>query len=128
MWTWTITPAWASNILGWEPRCPYFCCPWPDSPPTAGFLAKFYVFSSAVRQGLTPLVIIGVLASLVSVYYYLKIIVYMYMRPASREVEAGLQSPELFLVLFVCLYGVLQLGISPGNILGLIRQAAALLP
>jgi NADH-quinone oxidoreductase subunit N len=92
-------------------------------PPTAGFLAKFYVFSSAVRQGLTPLVIIGVLASLVSVYYYLKIIVFMYMRPPSHEVEAGLQSPELFLVLFLCLYGVLQLGINPGNILALIRQA-----
>ncbi|MGB9004663.1 MAG: proton-conducting transporter membrane subunit, partial [Candidatus Aminicenantales bacterium] len=97
-------------------------------PPTAGFLAKFYVFSSAVRQGLTPLVIIAVLASLVSVYYYLKIIVFMYMHPPSREVEAGLQSPELFLVLFLCLYGVLQLGINPGNILALIRQAVATLP
>ena len=92
-------------------------------PPTAGFLAKFYVFSSAVRQGLTPLVIVAVLASLVSVYYYLKIIVFMYMRPASREVEAGLQSPELFLVLFLCLYGVLQFGLNPANILVFIRQA-----
>ena len=97
-------------------------------PPTAGFLAKFYVFSSAVRQGLTPLVIIAVLASLVSVYYYLKIIVFMYMRPPSRDIEAGLQSPELFLVLFLCLYGVLQLGLNPGNILVFIRQAVSSLP
>ncbi len=94
-------------------------------PPTAGFLAKFYVFSSAVRQGLTPLVVLAVMASLVSVYYYLKVIVFMYMRPPSREVVAGLQSPELFLVLFLCLYGVLQFGLNPGNILAFIRQAIA---
>jgi NADH-quinone oxidoreductase subunit N len=97
-------------------------------PPTAGFLAKFYVFSSAVRQGLTPLVVVAVMASLVSVYYYLKVIVFMYMRPPSREVVAGLQSPELFLVLFLCLYGVLQFGLNPGNVLAFIRQAIASLP
>lgn len=96
-------------------------------PPTAGFLAKFYVFSAAVRQGLTPLVIIGVLASLVSVFYYLRVIVAMYMREPSREVAIEADHPELFLVLFLCLYGVLQLGIFPGNILAVIRQAVAAL-
>jgi NADH-quinone oxidoreductase subunit N len=97
-------------------------------PPTAGFLAKFYVFSAAVRAGLTPLVIIGVLASLVSVYYYLRIVVYMYMREPGREVELEVDNPALFLVLFLCLYGVLQLGIFPGNILLIIKQAVASLP
>ena len=94
-------------------------------PPTGGFLAKFYVFAGAVRQGLTPLVIIGVLASLVSVYYYLRIVVYMYMRPPSREIEIETENPALFLVLFLCLYGVLQLGIFPANILQIIRQTVA---
>lgn len=97
-------------------------------PPTAGFLAKFYVFSAAVRAGLVPLVIIGVLASLVSVFYYLRIIVAMYMRDPVREVEIEVDNPALFLVLFLCLYGVLQLGIFPGNILVVIRQAVASLP
>ena len=96
-------------------------------PPTGGFLAKFYVFSSAVKQGLVPLVIIGVLASLVSVFYYLRIIVYMYMREPSREIDIVVENPALFLVLFLCLYGVLQLGLYPRNILALINQAVSLL-
>jgi len=97
-------------------------------PPTGGFLAKFYVFSAAVREGLIALVIIGVLASLISVYYYLRIIVYMYMREPSREVSIYLENPALFLVLFLCLYGVLQLGIFPGNVLIIIRQAVSTIP
>ncbi len=97
-------------------------------PPTAGFLAKFYVFSAAVRQNLVPLVVIGVLASLVSVFYYLRIVVYMYMREPAQQVEIDPENPALFLVLFLCLYGVLQLGIFPGNILAVIRQAVAALP
>ena len=86
-------------------------------------MAKFYVFSAAVRKGLTPLVIIAVLASLISVFYYLRIIVYMYMREPEREIEIEMENPALFLVLFLCLYGVLQLGIFPGNVLYIIKQA-----
>jgi NADH-quinone oxidoreductase subunit N len=97
-------------------------------PPTAGFLAKFYVFSSAVRAGLIPLVVIGVLASLVSVFYYLRIVVYMYMKEPGRQVDIEVENPALFLVLFLCLYGVLQLGIFPGNILLVIKQAVSALP
>ncbi|MBN2409168.1 MAG: NADH-quinone oxidoreductase subunit N [Candidatus Aminicenantes bacterium] len=97
-------------------------------PPTAGFLAKFYIFSSAVRTDLVPLVIIGVLASLVSVFYYLRIVVYMYMREPVHRIEVDVENPALFLVLFLCLYGVLQLGIFPGNILLVIKQAVASLP
>jgi NADH-quinone oxidoreductase subunit N len=97
-------------------------------PPTGGFLAKFYVFSAAVREGLIVLVIIGVMASLISVYYYLRIIVYMYMREPTREVSVYLENPALFLVLFLCLYGVLQLGIFPGNVLIIIKQAVNSIP
>ena len=96
-------------------------------PPTGGFLAKFYVFSSAVKQGLVPLVIIGVLASLVSVFYYLRIIVYMYMREPAEEIDIAVENPALFLVLFLCLYGVLQLGLFPRYILVLIQQAVSAL-
>jgi NADH-quinone oxidoreductase subunit N len=94
-------------------------------PPTGGFLAKFYVFSGAVREGLISLVVIGVLASLISVYYYLRVIVFMYMREPSHEVDINLENPALFLVLFLCLYGVLQLGIFPGNVLIIIKQAVS---
>ena len=72
-----------------------------------------------------PLVIIGVLASLISVFYYLRIIVYMYMREPSQEIEIAVENPSLFLVLFLCLYGVIQLGLFPRNILILINQAVS---
>ncbi len=97
-------------------------------PPTGGFLAKFYVFSEAVHKGLTPLVIIGVLASLISVFYYLRIIVYMYMREPSYSFKIYENNPALFLALFICLYGVIQLGLFPGNVLLFIKQAVASLP
>jgi NADH-quinone oxidoreductase subunit N len=97
-------------------------------PPTGGFLAKFYIFSAAVRQGLESLVIIAVLASLVSVFYYLRIVIYMYMKDPLRDVDINLNNPALFLVLFLCLYGVLQLGLFPKNVLILINQALSSLP
>ena len=94
-------------------------------PPTAGFLAKFYVFGAAVREGHPLLAIAGVLASLVSVAYYLRVVVVMYMRDPVNEVFIERESPALFLVVFLCLLGTLQLGLWPGNILAVIRQAFA---
>jgi NADH-quinone oxidoreductase subunit N len=67
-------------------------------PPTAGFIAKWYIFAAAVQEGHFWLAIIGVLSSVVSVFFYLRIVVMMYMteetpapRPAvSRTAMAGL--------------------------------------
>ena len=50
-------------------------------PPMAGFVAKWYVFSAAVKAGTTWLAIIGVLTSVVSVFFYLRVVVMMYMTP-----------------------------------------------
>ena len=52
----------------------------------------------------------------------------MYMKEPGREVDIAVENPALFLVLFLCLYGVLQLGIFPGNILVVIKQAVSALP
>jgi NADH-quinone oxidoreductase subunit N len=92
-------------------------------PPTAGFLAKFYVFSAAVREGHVLLVAAAVLASLVSVAYYLKVIVAMYMREPETDITLERDAPALWLVIFFCLLGVLQLGLWPGNVLRFIRAA-----
>ncbi|MFW6160861.1 MAG: NADH-quinone oxidoreductase subunit N [Acidobacteriota bacterium] len=97
-------------------------------PPTGGFLAKFYVFASAVEKGLVPLVVIAVIASLISVYYYLRVVVYMYMKQATRPLPIQTDNPGVYLVMFLCLYGVLRLGLFPGNILVWIRQAISFLP
>jgi len=54
-------------------------------PPTAGFMAKVYVFGVALKAGLVPLVVVGVLNSVISVYYYLRITVAMYMEEPQGE-------------------------------------------
>jgi NADH-quinone oxidoreductase subunit N len=92
-------------------------------PPMAGFLAKFYVFAAAVREGHIALTVAAVLASLVSVAYYLKVIVVMYMRDGDTDIAVERENPALALVLFLSLFGTLQLGLWPGNLLALIRQA-----
>ncbi len=92
-------------------------------PPTAGFLGKFYIFSAAVAKGHVLLAVAGVLASLIAVAYYLKIIVAMYMQDAETEPAIDRDNPALYLVIFMCLIGVVQLGVWPGNLLTLIRQA-----
>jgi len=65
-------------------------------PPTAGFFAKFYVFRAAVEAGSwgVLLAIVGVIASVISVFYYLRVVYYLYLRPApapaaEAEAEAG---------------------------------------
>jgi NADH-quinone oxidoreductase subunit N len=92
-------------------------------PPTAGFLAKFYLFSAAVAAGYVGLAIVAVLASLISVAYYFKVIAAMYMREAATEPELETENPALLLAVFTCLLGVVVLGLWPGNLLVLIRQA-----
>ncbi len=54
-------------------------------PPLVGFVGKYYVFAAAVHAGLIPLAIIGVLASAASVYYYLRVMVFLYFKEAHKE-------------------------------------------
>jgi NADH-quinone oxidoreductase subunit N len=88
-------------------------------PPLGGFIAKWYVFSAAIAAGNTWLAIIGVLTSVVSVFFYLRIVVMMYMTPGDRPglVPAipGLAGAALVASAVVVLY----LGILPARILDL---------
>lgn len=84
-------------------------------PGTAGFMGKLMIFSAAVGAGEIGLAILGVLMSVVSVYYYLRIPVLMYMRePGDEAPRQELASGEA-LVLGVCALGVLYLGLSPNG-------------
>ena len=84
-------------------------------PGTAGFIGKWMIFSSAVDAGQLPLAIVGVLMSVVSVYYYLRIPVLMYMRePADENMPQELATGE-FLVLALCGFAILYLGIFPNS-------------
>ena len=93
-------------------------------PPTAGFVGKFYLFSAAVKNGYIWLAVIGVLNSAASIYYYLRIVVYMYMRPAEDEAPVPRPPRTAFsLALCVAAAAVLILGIVPGDLLALAERS-----
>ncbi|MBM4433222.1 MAG: NADH-quinone oxidoreductase subunit N [Chloroflexi bacterium] len=94
-------------------------------PPAAGFMAKFYVFSSAVNQGLLWLVIIAVINSVISAYYYLRVVKIMWLGEASSD-EKVPSSAALKVALSLSCLGVLLLGIIPGQMMRLAQFAASI--
>ena len=92
-------------------------------PPTAGFMAKVYVFSAAVKAGYYWLVVIAVLNSAVAAYYYLRVMVYMYFREPEREVRVDLFSLAGVIAVILAVWGVLQLGIFPSDFLALAQRS-----
>jgi NADH-quinone oxidoreductase subunit N len=92
-------------------------------PPAAGFMAKFYIFSMAASNGLLWLVVIAVINSVISAYYYLRVVrVMWFAEPASAEKVPSSWAPALALAL--CSLGVLLLGIIPGLLMRLADIAA----
>jgi NADH-quinone oxidoreductase subunit N len=81
-------------------------------PPTAGFMGKFWLFSAAIEAGYVWLALIGVLNSAVSLYYYLRVVVFMFMKD---EVSASplAPSPALAVAITIALGGTIYLGIYP---------------
>ena len=94
-------------------------------PPTAGFIAKWYVFSAAVGAGYYGLAIIGVLSSVVSVFFYLRIVVMMYMSERdARPLPAPIGTIALA-ALAISVVGVLYLGILPAQLIDLAQASVA---
>jgi len=92
-------------------------------PPTAGFIAKWYVFSAAVGSGYYGLAIIGVLSSVVSVFFYLRIVVMMYMTDRdARPIPAPIPAIAMA-ALIVSMLGVLYLGVLPTRVIELAQQS-----
>ncbi|MCX5741792.1 MAG: NADH-quinone oxidoreductase subunit N [Proteobacteria bacterium] len=85
-------------------------------PPTGGFFAKFYLFKSAMEVSngqLMWLVLVGVVNSAISIYYYLRIVTAMYFRDATGPFTPT-RSPGLVFVIAICPLLVLELGLMPG--------------
>ncbi len=94
-------------------------------PPTAGFMAKLTVFRSAIEAGLAPLAIFGVLTSVAGLYYYLRVVVYVYMYPQSKtEPVQGGRLLSAGLAIAACAVLVFWLGIQPGSFATLTQSAA----
>jgi NADH-quinone oxidoreductase subunit N len=92
-------------------------------PPTAGFIAKVTVFSAAIGAGNWPLAVVGVVASVVAAYFYLRVIVYMYMREPAEGIESddGVMPRVAAGVLAA---GILVLGVFPGILTGILEPAS----
>jgi len=93
-------------------------------PPTAGFMAKLYVFSAAVQGGLIDLALVGVLTSAIAAYYYLRVIVIMYMREPVGEAAGALPAPW-GLVLLITALATWLMGLFPAPVVGLAQGLLA---
>jgi NADH-quinone oxidoreductase subunit N len=93
-------------------------------PPTAGFVAKFSVFMAVIRAGHTPLALIGVVFSVVSAFFYLRVVVLMYMKEPRSKVSLTTSLP-LKLVLAVTAAAIVFLGVYPAPLLDLATAAMA---
>jgi NADH-quinone oxidoreductase subunit N len=81
-------------------------------PPTAGFMGKFWLFSAAIEAGYVWLAVIGVLNSAISLYYYIRIVVFMYVKKETTGSEPT-ASPALAFTLAVAVIATIALGIYP---------------
>jgi NADH-quinone oxidoreductase subunit N len=98
-------------------------------PPTAGFIAKFYIFKTAVDTGHMTIAFIGILTSIVSVYYYLRVVYFLYMKDADSTSHAI--DPDIFGTgaLLISLIGIFAIGLFPTPLFNAAGAAArALLP
>lgn len=95
-------------------------------PVTAGFLGKFYIFDAALKSHLVWLAVILAINSVIGSYYYLRVIVAMYMRPAKREISRERVPAGVAAVLAISAAGITYLGLFPNRVMDLAAQAATM--
>ncbi len=88
-------------------------------PITGGFFAKYFIFSTLIGTSFKWLLILAVLTSAVGVYYYFRVIIAMYFKPANTEEKVELETSHVFLVVFTSLV-TLAIGVVPDLIIKLI--------
>ena len=84
-------------------------------PPLVGFTGKFYVFGAAVKAGFIWLAVIGVLNSVVSAYYYIRVIVTMYMYDGEKQIEPLSTRPALASAIIVSALATILIGVFPAT-------------
>ena len=95
-------------------------------PPLAGFVGKFYIFSAAIKSGYVVLAVIGVINSVIAVYYYLRVTVAMYMKPPAREFAPLSLSSYMIVALIISIWGTIHLGIFPARIIEFAQKSTLL--
>jgi NADH-quinone oxidoreductase subunit N len=92
-------------------------------PPTAGFMGKFWLFSAAIESGYVTLAVIGVLNSAISLYYYVRIVVFMYLKKETSGSEP-VTSPMLAFTLAVAIVATIAFGVYPRQLFELADASA----
>jgi NADH-quinone oxidoreductase subunit N len=93
-------------------------------PPTAGFMGKFWLFSAAIESGYTWLAVIGVVNSAISLYYYLRVVVFMYLKKDATVTGDLAVSPSLALAMGVAIVATIFLGVYPKALFELAEVSA----
>jgi NADH-quinone oxidoreductase subunit N len=96
-------------------------------PPTAGFFGKYTLFTAVIEQGFAWLAIIGIVNSILSVYYYLRVVVTMYMKEPQADWTGVAGLPLTRLAAAICVVAILWAGIGSFNLLGVFPGAEPLL-
>ncbi len=94
-------------------------------PPTAGFMGKLWIFGAAVEAGYIGLAVIGVLNSALSLYYYVRVVVFMWVARDESSAQPFRLSPALVTVLVISGAGTILLGLYPGPAFELAAASAA---
>jgi len=90
-------------------------------PPLAGFFGKYYVFIAAIKSNLTWLALVGIVGSVISVYFYIRVVVIMYFKPSETEYKPSYKLAEVSAVVISILL-VIILGLAPGSFIDLIKS------
>ncbi len=96
-------------------------------PPAAGFLGKLYIFEAAIHANLTGFAILGLLASVVGVYYYLMVVARMWMEPEENAIPQLSWSAGTTVSLVVCAAMTLILFIAPSGVVNVFSTATDVL-
>ncbi|OFV83000.1 MAG: hypothetical protein A2Y78_09780 [Acidobacteria bacterium RBG_13_68_16] len=96
-------------------------------PPTIGFVAKFLVFRAAVNEDLVWLAVVGVLNSLISVFFYVRVVYFLYMKPLQRRAPSYSEPWLVKLVAGVCALAMVVLGVFPAWLVSAAEFAARIL-
>jgi NADH-quinone oxidoreductase subunit N len=97
-------------------------------PPFAGFFGKYAVFTVAVKNGFSGLAIFGAIMSLLSTYYYFRLVVNMFMMAPKEQSDTSVSlSPEAGIVIAICCFFTIWLAVGPSTIFGVIPSADGLI-
>lgn len=97
-------------------------------PPTGGFVGKFYLFAAGIEAGWTWVAVVGVLTSAISLYYYFRIVVFMYFKDSDASTPVALRAPALVGAVAFCALATLVMGIIPGPFIELAKNSLLPLP